>query len=253
MSNGFSEAEVAQFGRDGYQIVRGMVSAGACARMRDIAERNLAAMVPPLEYEAETRYPGAPPSLEAPGGRTVRRLLHAYGRDAVFRDWATAAPVAVRLRQLLGPHVALAQAHHNCVMTKNPGYSSETHWHQDIRYWSFQQPDLVSVWTALGREHVGNGCLRVLPGTHRMVFTPEQYDGDLFLRPGHPVNRELIATQQTVELDTGDVLFFHSRLLHAAGDNRSNETKFSLVATYHAAANRPRKGARSASLPDIPL
>ena len=61
----------------------------------------------------------------------------------------------------------MSQAHHNCVMTKNPGYSSETHWHQDIRYWSFQQPELVSVWTALGREHKGNGCLRVLPGSHQ--------------------------------------------------------------------------------------
>ena len=138
-------------------------------------------------------------------------------------------------------------------MTKNPGYSSETHWHQDIRYWSYQQSELVSVWTALGREHTGNGCLRVLPGTHRLVFAPEQYDGDLFLRPDHPANRKLIATQQTVELDIGDVLFFHSRLLHAAGDNRSNETKFSLVATYHATTNRPRTGTRSASLPDIPL
>ena len=62
-----------------------------------------------------------------------------------------------------------------------------------------------------------------------------------------------VVIPETVELDAGDVLFFHSRLLHAAGDNRTNETKFSLVATYHAAANRPRKGTRSASLPDIPL
>ena len=171
----------------------------------------------------------------------------------MLAGWQISPLIGLRLQQLLGARVQMSQAHHNCVMTKNPGYSSETHWHQDIRYWSFQQSDLVSVWTALGREHAGNGCLRVLPGTHRMVFSPEQYDGDLFLRPDHPVNRELIATQQTVELDTGDVLFFHSRLLHAAGDNRTNETKFSLVATYHAAENRPRKGTRSASLPDIPL
>ena len=145
MSKGkeFSAAEIALFARDGYQVVRGLVPAADCARMLAVAERDLAAATAPLEYEAETQYPGAPESLESPGGRTVRRLLQAYGRDAVFRQWATAAPVAARLRQLLGPQVALAQAHHNCVMTKDARYSSLTSWHRDIRYWSFTRPELV--------------------------------------------------------------------------------------------------------------
>jgi phytanoyl-CoA hydroxylase len=138
-------------------------------------------------------------------------------------------------------------------MTKNPSHSSLTHWHQDIRYWSFQQPELVSVWLALVREHPGNGCLRVLPGSQRMEFSPDRFDAELFLRPEHAANAALIATQRTVELEAGDVLFFHCRLLHAAGDNRGTETKFSLVATYHAADNRPLAGTRSASLPDVPL
>lgn len=253
MSNGFSEAEVAQFGRDGYQIVRGLVPAGSCARMRDIAERNLAAMVPPLEYEAETQYPGAPSSLEAPGGRTVRRLLQAYGRDAVFREWATAAPVAVRLRQLLGPRVALAQAHHNCVMTKDPRYSSLTSWHRDIRYWSYQRPELVSVWFALGEERQDNGCLLVIPGSHRMEFAPERLDDAQFLRTDIAENAELLSTQVPVELAPGDVLFFHCRLFHAAGNNRSVRTKFSAVFTYRSMDNAPLPGSRSAGQPDVPL
>jgi len=253
MSNGFSEAEVAQFERDGYQIVRGLVSAGACARMRDVAERNLAAMVPPLEYEADTRYPGAPPSLEAPGGHTVRRLLQAYGRDAVFRESATAGPVAVRLRQLLGPRLALAQAHHNCVMTKDPRYSSLTNWHRDIRYWAYQRPELVSVWFALGEERVDNGCLLVIPGSHRMEFGPEQLDEAQFLRTDVAENAELLGTQVPVELAPGDVLFFHCRLFHAAGNNRSVRTKFSAVFTYRAVDNAPLPGSRSAGQPDVLL
>jgi len=250
---GFSATERAQFENDGYVVVRGLANAETCAAILADAQRDLAAGVAPLEYEADTGYPGAPASLEVPGGRTVRRLLQAYARSAASADWFIAPPLALRLRQLLGPRVAMSQSHHNCVMTKNPGYSSETHWHQDIRYWSFAQTELVSVWTALGREHPGNGCLRVLPASHRMAFAAEQYDTDLFLRPEHPANRELIETQQRVELECGDVLFFHGRLLHAAGDNRGDVTKYSLVATYHAAANRPLAGTRSASRPDIPF
>ena len=249
----FSQVEIEQFHRDGYVIARGLAGRDECAKIKTAAQRELAAAAPPLEYEADTKYPGAPASLDAPGGRTVRRLLQAYARDPAFARWETSEPVGARLKQLLGPRVEVSQAHHNCVMTKNPGYSSITNWHQDIRYWSFARPELISVWLALGREFSGNGCLLVLPGTHKMEFAPGRLDDALFLRPEVEDNRQLIQIQREVELACGDTLFFHCRLLHAAGSNQTADTKFSLVSTYYAADNRPRAGTRSAALPGIPL
>jgi phytanoyl-CoA hydroxylase len=249
----FTQAEIGQFARDGFIIVRALASRDECAAIKAVAQRDLAAAAPPLEYEADTKYPGAPLSLDAPGGRTVRRLLQAYARDPLFARWETSAPVAARLKQLLGPNIELSQAHHNCVMTKNPGYSSVTNWHQDIRYWSYERPDLISVWLALGREFSANGCLLVLPGTHNMEFARGRLDDALFLHPEVEDNRRLIQTRREVELECGDVLFFHCRLLHAAGNNQTAETKFSLVSTYHTVDNQPLAGTRSASLPDIGL
>jgi phytanoyl-CoA hydroxylase len=249
----FTAEQVAQFSRDGYQIVRGLVPDYACARLRASAERDLAAMVPPVEYEADTQYPGAPQSLEAPGGRTVRRLLQAYARDAGFREWATAAPIVARLKQLLGPQIALSQAHHNCVMTKDPAYSSLTSWHRDIRYWSFARPELVSVWLALGEERRDNGCLLLLPGSHVMDFDASRLDAAQFLRTDVAENAALLATQVYAELNPGDVLFFHCRLFHAAGHNRAAQTKFSAVFTYRALDNPPLPGSRSAGQPDVTL
>ena len=93
MRNEFSAAEVAQFERDGFQVVRGLVPPAACARMLEVAERDLALTKAPLEYEAETQYPGAPASLESPcgdccrltpamrstrSGRRPHQWLHAY-------------------------------------------------------------------------------------------------------------------------------------------------------------------------------
>ena len=37
-------------------------------------------------------------------------------------------------------------------MTKAKTYSSATLWHQDNRYWSFEEENLISVWLALGDE-----------------------------------------------------------------------------------------------------
>ena len=216
-----------------------------------MALRQLATQAGPLEYEAQVKYPGAPASTLAPGGTTVRRLLQAAARDPLFLQWATSPPIAARLHQLLGPRVELSQAHHNCIMTKNPAFSSATGWHQDIRYWSFEKPELVSVWLALGPEHEDNGCLWLVPGSHRLALRRDQYDADLFLRTGPEENDRLVQDKIAAELHEGDVLFFHCRLLHAAGRNCTGLTKFAAVFTYHAADNRPLPNTRSASLPDI--
>jgi len=241
------------FERDGYAIARAVAPEALRSRMLEVARAHLVAAVPPLEYEADVRYPGAPASQDAPGGRTARRLLQAYSRDAAFAAWATSPEVAACLRALIGPRVELSQAHHNCVMTKDPRYSSLTNWHRDIRYWAFERPELVSVWLALGHERERNGCLLVLPGSHAMDFAPHQLDKAQFLRTDVADNTTLLAKEARVELDPGDVLFFHSRLFHAAGRNQTDETKFSVVYTYHAADNRALPGSRSASLPDVPL
>ena len=247
----FTPTEVEYFERNGFVIVRSLAARERCERMKAVAQRHLAAEVGPLEYEAQVKYPGAPASLEAPGGRTVRRLLQAYARDSLFREWATSPEMSARLRQLLGPDVELSQAHHNCVMTKNLAFSSATGWHQDIRYWSFQKPELVSVWLALGPEHEENGCLWLVPGSHRMEFRGEQYDDDRFFHADIAGNRNILQSRVAAELDEGDVLFFHCRMLHSAGQNRTALTKFAAVFTYHATDNHPLPGTRSASLPDI--
>ena len=249
----FTPADIECFKRTGYVVVRDLAPEALRMRMREISKAHLASFTAPIEYEADLQYPGAPSSHDAPGGRTARRLLRACERNPVFREWATSARLAPRLQQLLGPRVELSQAHHNCIMTKDPRYSSLTHWHRDVRYWSFERPELVSVWLALGEEREENGCLHVLPDSHTLDVRPEQLDVAQFLRTDVEENRALLATEVAVELEPGDVLFFHARLFHAAGHNRTRETKLSVVLTYHAADNHPLAGTRSAAVPDIPL
>lgn len=246
--------QVAAFRRDGFVIVRSLADATECAEMQRIAEQHLAQDLAPVEYEVDVQYPGSPRTTDAEGGRTVRRLLHAYARHSVFRDWAASERVKSHLVTLFGgDDVMLSQCHHNCVMTKQPGYSSATLWHQDNRYWSFDHQNLISVWLALGSETKSNGCLRVLPGSHLLDIAPGRFDAALFLRTDIAENKSLIANARIVELAPGDVLFFHSRLFHAAGRNLTTHTKYSVVFTYHEAINQPIGDTRSARFPGISL
>lgn len=249
-----NKKDLAQFNRNGFLVVRGLCDKTTCGQMLEVIEDSLDPALAPVEYEADVHYPGAPDSRNAPGGDTPRRLLHAFARDDVFRKWATSEKVARYVRNLLqSDHVQASQNHHNCVMTKFPGYGSETGWHQDIRYWSFDRPDLITAWLALGKENQENGSLSVIPGSHRNSYDRGQFDAALFFRDDLKQNRALTETAEVLELNTGDVLFFHCRLLHSAGRNQSENVKLSVVFTYHAQNNRPISGTRSAEYPDIGL
>ena len=81
MAMALTQQQIEQFQCDGYLVFRGMVAPAVCEQMLSVAQRHLRDAIPPLEYEAEVGYPGAPDSLDAPGGRTVRRLRNAYRRD----------------------------------------------------------------------------------------------------------------------------------------------------------------------------
>ena len=188
------------------------------------------------------------------GGLTPRRLLNAYSRSAAFRRWAIGSAVGAPLAALLDSNdVRLSQCHHNCIMTKHPGHSSLTSWHQDIRYWSFDRPELVSVWLALGAETRRNGALSIIPGSHQLELDRGRLDRDLFLRPELRENAALIDQARVIELAPGDALFFHCRAYHAAGRNTTDAVKLSAVFTYHDGGNRPIPGTRSDQYPSIPV
>ncbi len=242
------------FVRDGFVVVRGLCPQEQVEALRAVAMAHLDPLVGPAEFEAEVGYPGAPAGRDAPGGDTPRRLLHAYARHAEFRSWATSPQLKRHLSALFGAaQIHLSQAHHNCVMTKYPGYSSATLWHQDIRYWSFDRPELISVWLALGPETKHNGALKIIAGSHDMVIDRGRLDRDLFLRPELPDNAALIERATMVELGAGDVVFFSCRTFHAAGRNLSDDIKLSFVTTYHTRDNAPIPSTRSAQYPSVAI
>lgn len=246
-----TQQQIRFFHRQGYLILRQFTSGDDITCLRQLAEQYLQQHAEPLEYEADVRYPGAPDSRIAPGGDTIRRLLQAADRDSAFAEWGQQPELVQIMQQLLGHgEVYLVQNHHNCIMTKQPEYSSATLWHQDFRYWHYAENQLVTAWLALGEETPTNGCMRLIPGSHTMEFSAEQYDEAQFFRADLQQNRELMHQSMRAELAPGDVLLFHSGLLHAAGRNQTDLRKLALVFTYRSAANPPAAGSRSARSPD---
>ncbi|QHE94791.1 phytanoyl-CoA dioxygenase family protein [Pandoraea fibrosis] len=233
------------FSSNGFVVLRGIASEQTCDELEAVTRAELRHPAPPLEFEADVGYAGAPASREATGGNTIRRLRNAYGRHEAFRRWASSPQLVNTVATLLDEEVCLTLAHHNCVMTKHPHFGSKTGWHRDIRYWSFKRAELVVAWLALGDENEHNGALRVIPTSHRTVLADSQLDDAAFLVESHPDSAPLLRSACSIALRRGDVLLFHSQLFHAAGQNLSDSVKLSIAFAFFGASNSPLEGTRS--------
>ncbi len=249
-----SLSQVQQFKIDGYLVLPKLLDLSLTEQLLGIALQQLKTRDAPFELEAEVAYPGAPNSQQSTGGGTIRRLLRAYDRHVLFSETAKHPIITEGIREILDvKKLNINPNHHNCVMTKQPAYSSETLWHRDTRYWHFTDKYLINAWFPLRDERAANGAIRVLPGSHRWEVPEHALDAHQFLRLDHEYNQERLATQRVVELNAGDVLLFSAHTFHAAGKNQTDQTKFSMVYTYHGDNTRGIAKSKSAILDPIPI
>jgi hypothetical protein len=109
------------------------------------------------------RNPGVRPEklvsahIEGDNGEGVRG-------SAAFLDLARDAELVELVVGVIGDDVILWGCH---VFCKPPVDGYETPWHQDGHYWPMRPLATCTVWVALEPSKVANGCLRVIPGSHR--------------------------------------------------------------------------------------
>ncbi|XP_053572459.1 phytanoyl-CoA dioxygenase, peroxisomal isoform X2 [Bombina bombina] len=124
-----------------------------------------------------------------------------------------------------GPNV---MAMHTMLINKppDPGKKTSRHpMHQDLHYFPFRPAErIVCAWTAMERIDRSNGCLVVLPGTHKGTLKQHDYpewEGGVN-KMYHGV-RDYDSSIPRVHLvmEKGDTVFFHPLLIHGSGMNRT--------------------------------
>jgi ectoine hydroxylase-related dioxygenase (phytanoyl-CoA dioxygenase family) len=133
--------------------------------------------------------------------------------------------------------------YHSKMIMKDARVGGAWAWHQDYGYWYQNNvlfPDLVSVFLAVDPATRVNGCLQVVPGSHRLgridhVLTGEQAGADR--QRVEEVLKRLPLVH--VEMEPGDALFFHPNLLHRSDRNTSPDPRWSLICCYNARHNDP--------------
>lgn len=237
LADHLTEAQARQWIDEGYFVVPGLVRVDTCAqvdraavaRTREIltdGERfgNNAAkegqfVVGEFNFSERDR-------PEAPEDHASKLFnLHRHGVfDAVARD----AGINRFLSGILGPDV---DCFNSQFIFKNPGAWGQP-WHQDSLYFTFDREPQVGMWLATSPATIENGCLWVDPGSHTEPLhahvpdrRPDANLGYLEI-VDHDFSRAV-----PVLMQPGDVLFFHSFVMHKSSDNVSRGRRTALV--YH--------------------
>jgi phytanoyl-CoA hydroxylase len=233
------ETQLKEFHENGFLVLKNFADTKICDEILQKAKIHLENKTAPIETEQEYMQNDIDKI-------TVRRLRQVYDREEIFKKWMTNEKIRPILKQVLNDDsLVLTLAHHNSIMTKLPHESTRTFWHQDRRYWNFENNDLVSVWLALGDEYLENGLLEFIPGSHKISFKKEQFDEMSNFLDENIENKELIKKRVHRNLQKGDVVLFHCKTLHHANKNTSNEAKISFVYTVRASTNKPINDTRS--------
>ena len=101
---------------------------------------------------------------ELPAGIRPENMPSVHYRNRYFLDLFLSDPLVDVAEQILGPDVALFTSY---VISKRPGDGLEVEWHQDAAFFPIDPMETFTVWLAVDDSDRENGCMRVIPGSHR--------------------------------------------------------------------------------------
>jgi ectoine hydroxylase-related dioxygenase (phytanoyl-CoA dioxygenase family) len=113
-------------------------------------------------------------------------------------------------------------------------------------YFPFDRGPQVGIWLAITEATLENGCLHVLPGSHREPVhehvTPRRPDSNVGYM--EIVDHDMSASVPVL-MQAGDLLVFHSHLMHSSNDNESKGRRAAMVYHYAEAGTLDRAESRS--------
>jgi ectoine hydroxylase-related dioxygenase (phytanoyl-CoA dioxygenase family) len=223
-----NQQQQADYGRDGYLIVRNFLTPAEIEKLYAIATGDDLLRKHAFDLNDQT------------GKKTKLTLWYNPGDDAY--GLLTRSRRMVETADTLLDGDSAVCHFHSKLMQKEPKVGGAWEWHQDYGYWyknEFLFPDeMISIMVAITKATKENGCLQVIKGSHKMGRIEHGFAGEQVGAAQHYVDLALKTMPVVyVELEPGDALFFHSNLLHRSEANLSNEARWSLISCYNRQQN----------------
>lgn len=221
--------DVQFYKENGYLLVRGVFSQPEVLQMRESVER-IIQRAARAKADANHAWQGdflPPEQLK----KLVLKGFHdVHYHDAAFTRAATHPNMVSVLNGIIGPNV---QLHHSKMLVKPPANGAAFPMHQDYPYFPHSNHSMLAASVHLDDADMENGCLCVVPGSHKQGVLP--HIGVHYLNhKEHP-----ISSGTPCPAEAGDVLFFNYLTIHGSDVNRSERTRRNVLFQYRDAADLP--------------
>ncbi len=156
-----------------------------------------------------------------------RKLYDGVRQEEWLQEFMLRPCLAKPVMELLGEHIGLLGK--IPLRIDLPMVTRELAvWHQD-HFYVKGNTDIVTLWMPLQDTNYAQGCLMVMPGSHKQGVVA--HDSQALGKRDYPSNI-FDNMVRYVEMRRGDVLLFHALLLHSSGINISDRARLSIQARY---------------------
>ncbi|OWK03119.1 PHYH, partial [Cervus elaphus hippelaphus] len=159
---------------NGFLVIKNLVSDADIQRFRNEFERICRGEVKPFGLSV-MRDVTIPKSEYVPSEKVVSKVQDFQEDEELFR-YCTLPEILKYVECFTGPNI---MAMHTMLINKPPDSGKKTSrhpLHQDLHYFPFRPSNsIVCAWTAMEHIDRNNGCLVVLPGTHKGPLKPHDY------------------------------------------------------------------------------
>jgi phytanoyl-CoA hydroxylase len=227
-----SDADVQFFVEQGYLVVPNLIT----VEELDELKTDLVALARG-QYPCETLQP-LPAELS--DDDVLRRILcihQPHYISPVIEKYVRHAKICGILGQITAAHLPFWDGRVKCMQSmafvKPPQFQGQA-WHQDEIYIPTRDRSLIGAWIAIDDATIENGCLWVVPGSHRSGYlypqrehgNPDEFD---FAQESYGFEE---SAEIPVEVKAGTLVFFNGYLLHRSRKNRSSVYRRVLVNHY---------------------
>ena len=224
--------QVDRYRNDGFITVEHVLDDGFVADLRCVTDEFVARSAQVTEhddvYDLEPQHSAASPQ--------VRRIKNPNRWHPVFQKALEHPGILDVVEQLIGPGIRYLTTKMNM---KSPGVGSPVEWHRDWAFYPHTHDDILAVGVAIDAMTVENGCLLVVPGSHRGPVYEHHEDGVFIGAIGESIDESEVVP---VTVDAGGISIHHVRTLHGSAPNRSADPRRLLLLEMAAVDAWPLKG-----------
>ena len=239
-----TEPQKDSWNKSGYILIPGFVDDSFCDQMNEEVSDIIGSIIPedsPFSHAYADKGHIAIREMK-PGDNAqtiedeISKLFRIHSKG-IFNSFIRKDDLCNILEDILGPDI-------DCFLSqfifKNPGAWGQP-WHQDSSYFPFDREPQVAAWLATSDATIENGCLVVLPGSHSEHLHEHLPDERKESNYGYTeIKDHDFSKEMPLLLKKGDLLLFHSFLMHKSYDNKSNSRRTAMV--YHFAETGTKFG-----------